>query len=196
MKMHQKKLALLNVFLALAVTVFADENNFLEIHGLLKNGLDKNYELIAEKASLLSPAEKLFLLDVHEKSMGIPFAVNFLAGFGIGSYMQGDNIGGTVQLSGQLLGLAGILAAAFMTEYDEDGYYEKMTDEGTVVAITGTALFYIARLYGCISPFVYGTVYNKKLKNALQYYSVSYNIVPSIDENGNGEIMAMLSIKF
>jgi hypothetical protein len=204
-----KKTALLSFLLFLPVMGFTDETTFLEIQGLLKDGLNKNYDLIQQKASFLNPSEKLFLLDVHEKSMAMPFAVNLLVGFGIGSYIQGDTVGGTIQLAGQVAGAAALLSGIIVGNLfavpavaedieagHEGGDYEDHTIEqqaGIALLVTGVALSYGFRLYGLISPFVYGSMYNKKLKNALRYYSVT--IAPSIGVNRKGEVTAALSIK-
>jgi hypothetical protein len=198
-----KNLVFISIFLFLSGIGFTDENNFIEIHGLLINGLNKNYALINEKASFLNQSEKLFLLGIHEKNIGIPFAINLLAGFGVGSYVQGDTIGGTIQLSGQILGLAAMITIANMTDIftvddiapGNDPYTRETKNINYAIFTTGLILFCGSRIYGYISPFIYGNIYNNKLKKALQYYSVSYNIFPSIDEKGNGKVIAMLSIK-
>jgi hypothetical protein len=182
---------------------YTDENTFFEVHGLIFSGVTKNFDEIQEKAALLSSYEKLFLVNLHSKNSGIPLAINLFAGFGIGSYIQGDIISGTIQLSGQLLCLAGLIAGSLLMTPEtvassyETGYTaQKTTDVGSAIIMTGVILFYGTRIYGCISPFVFKSVYNRKLNNALQYYSVSYNIAPSFDTNGNGNVTAMMSFKF
>jgi hypothetical protein len=186
-----KRTFLAGILLSLTVTGFTDENDFMEIHGLIKDGLSKNYELISEKSKLLNPSEKIFLFDIHEKDIGIPLAANILAGFGLGSYIQGDIVNGAIQLSGHILGLAAIVASVYGTVYA----YPVNIYSSYYLSSAGAMIFCASRLYGCVSPFIYMNTYNKKLKAALQYYSVSYNVFPSIDEEGGGKITAMLSIK-
>jgi hypothetical protein len=191
------------MFFSFSVMAYTDENTLFEVHDLLLSGLTKNFDEIHGKTALLSPSEKLFLFDIHSKNSGVPFAVNLIAGFGIGSYIQGDITSGTIQLSGQLLSLAGLIAGSLLMTPDiaespyEEGYgTKKATDIGSAFIITGLVLFYGTRIYGCISPFVFKNVYNRKLKNALHYYSLSYNITPSFDTKGNGNVTAMMSFKF
>lgn len=174
-----KTIMFLIIFFSLSAIVYTDENAFLEVHGLLKGGVNKNLDLIEAKSASLSPSEKLFLLDVHKKDSGIPFVVNLLSGFGIGSYIQGDISGGTIQLSGQLLGLVGLVAGIGMSAkvedhsssyygYGRDYYANEITSLGKGFMITGVILFYGMRLYGYISPFIFKNIYNGKLRAALQ----------------------------
>ncbi|MDR1363321.1 MAG: P13 family porin [Spirochaetaceae bacterium] len=186
-----KKIFIAVILLSLTVTGFTDENDFIEMHSLIKDGLNKNYELINEKAQLLNLYEKLFLFDIHKKDIGIPLAANILAGFGLGSYIQGDIVSGTIQLSGHILGLAAMVASVYSTVYA----YPVNIYSSYYLSNAGAMIFCASRLYGCVSPFIYMNTYNKKLKAALQYYSISYNVFPSIDEEGGGKITAMLSIK-
>jgi hypothetical protein len=178
-----KNFFILVLFLTPMDFCFADDNEIFEIQALLKNGLNKNYETIQEKSSVLNPDEKIFLFDTYKKGSAIPFVVNMIAGFGIGSYIQGDIVGGTIQLSGEVLSILTIYSAFIPGPHVE-----------TVIK-TGAISYLIFRLYGCVSPFVFKDIYNTKLKNALHYNDVSYSIIPSFDENGNGTISAVISFK-
>jgi hypothetical protein len=190
-KMKKAILLAAVLFITLSAKGFTDEPAFFEIHGLLQRGLSKNYDSILQKASSLTAFEKMILLDIHEKNSGVPFVVNLTAGFGIGSYIQGDVVNGTIQLSGQLLGLAGMIASGFM--YDAD-FSSEQSVLGSAFFATGEILFLGTRLYGCITPFLYKNSYNKKLKNALQYYNVSYDIIPEITDTGSGKITLAVSL--
>ncbi|MDR1786262.1 MAG: P13 family porin [Spirochaetaceae bacterium] len=212
-----KKFILIGCFFALSGALLcADDETALAVHGLLKKGLYKNYDQIAEESYNLTASEKMLLLDAHEKTAGLPFTANLLIGFGLGSYMQGDTTGGTIQLVGELVGVASMIAGSVVLEagmiytladtvtgdYTE-GPSSWAASSGSGLILAGYALTAALRIYGCISPFVFKARYNTKLKSALNYYSrsgdrelsISSTLVPSIDRNGNGAVTALLSFK-
>ncbi|MDR3124100.1 MAG: P13 family porin [Treponema sp.] len=178
-----KKFFMLALFFASTGFCGAEDNQVVEIQLLIQNGLRTNYELIAEKSSLLTPAEKLFLYDAYEKSAGVPAAVNMIIGFGLGSYMHGDAVSGTIQLSGETLGILVFHA----------GYAGVRADLAVITALT---LYTLSRLYGGVSPFVFARSYNRRLKNAVRYdNALTYQILPSIDEKGNARVSSLVSFK-
>ena len=178
------KLFIFALFLSSMGFCFAEDGNLLEIQLLINNGLHKNYESIKEKSLSLTLNEKMFLFNSYEKNSGIPLVLNMATGLGIGSYIQGDAVGGTIQLSGAVLGTV-LLYSAFAVP----GPYSE------AVLTTAMTSYLLSWLYGCVSPFVFKYAYNKKLKNALQFDNVSYSITPSFDEGGGGRVSAILSFK-
>jgi hypothetical protein len=157
----------------------------MEIRLLIQKGLDENYEAIEEKSLLLTPVEKLSLYDACKKSAGIPLALNIITGLGIGSFIQGDTIGGAIQLSAMAAGAASLFLAFVPGPHVEIAL---------ITSITSSAL---SGLCGCVAPFVFKHAYNRRLKTALRYdNSVTYQIMPSIDENGNAGVSSIVSFKF
>jgi hypothetical protein len=197
MKIGVKKIIFLVFLFSLSVISYADEDTFSEVNRLLQDGLNENFDLIQGKADLLSSSEKIFLFDKFDKSAGLPVTLNLLVGFGVGSYIQGDKMGGTIQVISESLGVVGIILGMLSTgpsSQTENAYEE---DSVLMVAAGVGIIFYVgAKIFGGVRPFVFKSRYNGKLKDALQYHSVSYNIVPSFDYNGNGKIAATLSLKF
>lgn len=76
------------------VPLFAEEHLNLEavttVNLLIDRGLEKNKLAIASLSEQLNMSQKMYLYDRHEAEVGVPFAVNFLVGAGIGSFIQGD----------------------------------------------------------------------------------------------------------
>ncbi|MDR2582643.1 MAG: P13 family porin [Fibromonadaceae bacterium] len=103
------------------------------------------------------------------------FALNFVPGFGLGSYIQGDITSG-IKLSiadvvGWPLTILGILAV--MKGND--------VDLGWALAISGGSIVCVSRVMGLIYTFNYTKKYNKSLEEALNSNSnVSLSIDPLI----------------
>lgn len=145
--------------LNMSLTAFSaevNESNPLEVIHLIDAGLDENFNLIQEKASSLSSTEKFAILQSKESSPVMPFALNFLLGFGMGSFVQGNQRAGFFQLATELIG--GVVAVFFFSTGDGGA---------AILAMLGIGVAALGRLVGLISPFNYSKEYNKKLQEAL-----------------------------
>jgi hypothetical protein len=122
--------------------------------------------------------------------LGIPnwgaFIINVVAGAGIGSYVQGDILGGTIGLVGELGGI-GLIYGGYFSIFDfSTGKLKEDVQTGMGLMIGGAVLFAGTRIFECIRPWFYGRNENK---------DYAFNFTPSIDINGNPAAVASLSIK-
>ena len=150
----------------------ASLNQSEKVQTLIKSGLKKNLEEIQKESSSLSLDEKDALYKKNRKKAAAAWAaIDFGAGFGIGSYIQGDIGFGITQsvLDGISYG------ALFMAVTENDD------DVQALQLATFTILFTTSRIMSWIFPFVHQSSYNKKLKAALNFdNNLSYSIEPLI----------------
>ena len=92
----KKILSLFFIFFSSATLIFADSDQIIEIDNLIKQGTQKNFFEIQEKSSHLPAEEKQYLFDSNQLKTLRPILLNLTIGFGIGSYLQGDSMGGIV----------------------------------------------------------------------------------------------------
>ena len=150
-----KKIVLIGFFIVLSSNVFPKNHqpapfNTLQIHESFnmfdfKNGNDlgpfKNDYLT------ISP----FAID----STGA-FLINLWLGLGIGSYAQGDVLGGTIGLVGEIGGLALFFGGAIIHSTANNGTSTPSYDVLTAAMIIGgAALFLGARIFECIRPWFF-----------------------------------------
>ncbi len=151
-----------------------------EISKELKTALKKpgkNSEQILELTFNLTEAQKQELYDVFSKTKGTAIGMNWLPGFGSGSFVQGDVLGGSLgvtfdtialvsEAGGLCVGFVGILVAAF-----SGGMAEEQIDElfgwAAGLMIGGGVLWIGNKIFGTIRPINFAKNYNKDLKAAL-----------------------------
>ncbi len=121
--------------------------------------------------STLTATEKYSLynkLAIDEDQKLIGFAGNLLLGLGIGSYIIGDNKGGTTQLLGTLLsGIAFGVGLAAAYDYPEAGSI------GIAAGAVGLSIFTV---YGYIRPFKYVKLQNQNLESILGFAPMSFSL--------------------
>lgn len=119
------------------------------------------------------------------KSKGLPILLNILPGFGVGSYVQGDKVGGTIQLVADIVGYGIFLVGDVMyskasVDYD-NAYY--LSDEnaalsdmetGLGVEVCGDIVIIGATVYGIFRPISFANSYNK------EHGLVSLDVRPTI----------------
>ncbi|MBB6043534.1 P13 family porin (plasmid) [Borreliella yangtzensis] len=155
-----KKIITLIFIFGLTIQTFASEDKIGKGVGDISTTL--KYE--SEKATVLAP-----------------FLLNFFLTLGIGSFVQGDYIGGGALLGTQVLG--GILALT--------GYIIGGTATGPAQAITGTTLLGIGYLAitasyitGLIIPFTFANRHNADLRKKLGISLAGFE--PNFDIGING----------
>jgi hypothetical protein len=175
-----KKFLWLFALVIMPTVVFADDFGYLftgkiELGDSFGAGTNQIFESQDFSRPKLSP-------------MGIPswgaFLINVAAGAGIGSYIQGDILGGTIGLVGELGGLGLILGGYFSIVDFSTGEFKEDYQTGMGLMIGGTVVLLGARIFECIRPWFYGR--NK---------DYAFNFTPSVDINGNPTAVASLSIK-
>jgi hypothetical protein len=226
----KKLVAILMVAAVIGAVAWAQENvgddnpqtSLPEVSALIRNGLNKNYDSILQKSSGLSDQQRLYLYDRNSKTAGLPAVLNGLVGFGIGSYIQRDMVGGIVGSVGDGLGIILMISSADYFKktgwslsssdftdknglYDNDKYQAALKsaqkksqdalETATALIVTGSVILTASRVFGIIKAYTFTNSYNRTLKDALNYYGMSFNIAPSFDMDGNGKVAAAVSFK-
>jgi hypothetical protein len=177
-----------------------------EVIILLDQGLDQNYDLLKMKIPELLDNEKMMIYDEKKKDAAVPFLVNFIVGFGIGSYIEGDPYGGTIQLIGSLAGLGTYVCGAVLLTRAETSMNSILLSGGSVynsmipgaIVMAAGALDMIGfGIFGWIRPWVFAGEYNSKLQSLFMPKSVSINVEPYFrSENNNQQVGLQLGLSF
>jgi hypothetical protein len=166
------------IALALASAAFAQEpaEQRAKVAALIKADLFGNKEEIQREASFLSSDDKEALYKryrfKHAWAWGL---IDFGAGFGVGSYIQGDMWFGTAQL---LIDLTGWM---FFLGDNED------------MMLPGLILLGSSRIMSWIVPFTYQSKHNKNLREALGHNDFAYSVNPLIVPRQDGTLAVGLA---
>jgi len=202
--MKKITVCLLPVFLFVFLTgqnLFASapetENHVQNISHMLGNrGLKKNFNDIYTEAGFLSFGEKQQLYSSFEDKPLAPFLLNWLIGFGIGSFVQKDYLSGGLCLAADItsvgIGLTGVILwqkelfdASRNADQDVGSLFLMVFNALTMrtampFIIAGGVLSIASRVYGMIAPWVYGASYNKRLEQALRIGEASLSVAPLV----------------
>ncbi|MBP5450649.1 MAG: P13 family porin [Treponema sp.] len=152
----------------------------------------ENADTIANLTSSFSMGQKEALFNDYAKDKGKAIGLNWV-GFGIGSFTQGDVLGGVLGVTfdvlaygsvsvGAGIGLVYILADALTLGLagDELGPYIAL---GGGLMLTGGILWLGNRIFGTIRPISFQKKYNSSLKSALGLDGIVDDIsfVPVVD---------------
>ena len=191
-------LSLLFVLVAPISTLFAVDNNrtsyseAIMILNSSKNLSSTQFNLINDLSSDLSPMERTMLFESNKQSPAIPFVVNLLVGFGIGSFVQGDSTGGNISLVGDLVSIALVYtgyAQALNAAFNSASY--DGTEGAGMMLIGGIGLL-ATRVFELIRPFSFASDYNQKLSSAL----MSVSMIPVINQNNEIQTRLVAKINF
>lgn len=130
----------------------------------------------------------------------VPFLLNTIVGFGVGSYVQGDTTGGIIGTSGELVSLGLIIAGSVKTVMDTanlevDGYGVDPSDipmTGTIITAVGSIALMGVRIFEMIRPFSY----EKKLATAMGAEDIKFNVAPVLTSANNMDLALNCKISF
>ena len=161
---------LLSVFAAFGQT---KEAAYTQTALLIEDDLFDNQFLIEKQAVNLSPNERYSLYNSKKKETAVPFLLNLFLGCGIGSFVQGDKLGGTIGLVGEL---------GFATMYTT-GYLLilRKSSSGIMPLLIGAGGLLGVRIYEFVRPFNFTKEYNAVLKDSLLLDSASLSFAPIIN---------------
>ena len=191
-------LCVLLVFIVPLATMFAAENNevsFYKANMILsdsKNLSTEQISLLTDLSSDLSPMERTMLIESNKKSPTIPFVVNLLVGYAIGSFVQGDTTGGTIALVGDLVSL-GVFYTGYIQALESipsSGTYEGT--EGVGLMLVGAVGMLVSRIFELTRPFSYASNYNNTLSKALMNVAV----IPVVTQNKDLQMRLVAKIDF
>jgi hypothetical protein len=85
------------------------------------------------------------------------FSVNLTLGLGLGSYLQGDVLGGTIGLLGELIGLGLMIGGFVMADSVSinDAQYKETVTGASVMVIGGAVMYLGTRIFECIRPWFF-----------------------------------------
>ncbi len=188
-----------------------------KIEILVENDLKGNEDRIRQEAQTLTNVENNLLytsLSYAAEDTILPFTLNTILGFGIGSFVQGDILGGGIGLALDLvsLGIGGTGAALFFVSgvtfvprllSDISGQATPTLDEaehfgriGVSLIITYAVMYGGSRIFQMVRPWTYASSYNNDLKDVLGINEIGLSIVPSYNLNSSSpEIVATVAIK-
>ncbi|WKC75785.1 P13 family porin [Borreliella valaisiana] len=118
----------------------------------------------------LGAGEKLLAYETSKKDPIVPFLLNLFLGFGIGSFVQGDILGGSLILGFDAVGIGLILTGAYLDIKALGNNAKKVAFKwtwGKGMMLAGMLTMTVTRLTEIIIPFTFANSYNKKLKNSL-----------------------------
>lgn len=165
---------------------------------------------LSEEAKGKTDTEALLLYSANQMyESTVPYLINSTFGFGIGSFVQGDTVGGILGLGGDVAGSALIVSGfvrqvksleAFYEEVSEAAYSElengnvpsfdnwEIDSSGALMIVGGAVVLGVSRLIQASRPFRYAQEYNKQLGRSL-----TASLVPTF--GSNGQIGATLSAR-
>lgn len=190
-----KKIAVLLVLLCLiACSVFADD--FTSCVTLIDKKLDAStVASIQQFSANLSDSQKYSLYESKKTSGTVPFVVNLLLGCGIGSYIQGDTLGGTISLCADLGGYGLIIGGMISATTGIVQNSASSAAGGSTAVLAGSIVLVANKIFTCIRPFTYASSYNKRLSSAL-YASPTFAALPTVTESGDAGVVLMATINF
>ncbi|MBQ7158333.1 MAG: P13 family porin [Treponema sp.] len=163
---------------------------YAQIDSLIDDDLEDNKIQIASLAQGLTPIQRDMLFNKYEKSAGLPFVLNFLLGFGIGSFVQGDGGGGAFQCAFEGGGILLVVIGAATITSDS----KKNTPSYTCIGL-GVGCVTAAAIYGLIRPWGFASNFNNMLRGTLQGNPMAVNFAPIIDPvNNNYGLAAKISL--
>ena len=159
----------------------------------------------------MSDSQKMFYLQQNEKSLAQPLLLNIFLGLGIGSFVEGDTVGGTTSLIWELASLSLYIYGnvKFILDYYGaiDAYYDAMLNgneynlnAGEVFAtgfgamLVGVISYLGARVFAITRPIMYTREYNRQLSQAVN--PVQFGFVPLVDNEGNARMALSAKISY
>lgn len=184
--MRKRTLVLLLVALVCAGALFADA--YKDVNKYINSGLsDVNLQKVAELSSELTMDQKQSIYRWKKVPVVMPFAMNFVLGFGSGSFSQGDDGMGILFLVGDTLCTAVIIYDIlstgwenFMDSFSGRGGAARELNASKIALIAAAGL----RIWQGIRPFTYASKKNAKLKSALGLDGATVAFAPILTDEG------------
>ena len=156
-------------------------------------------KLIAVLLLLTIVSGSVFAESLLEKSSTIPFVLNLVVGFGVGSYVQGDITGGVIGTVGELVPLAVVVASSLKMASDiaanpnltTEDIFEVEKKAALVSTISSLTLVGV-RIFECIRPFSF----EKKLAENLNAKNVDFSATPVLTSASNVDFSLNCRIDF
>ncbi len=176
-----KKIFLSCLLLLLASITFSQEKESAMplVDALLKEDLYKNEDVLSQLSLDLTGIEKYILYVDYKKDATLPFVLNTFLGYGIGSFVQRDFLGGGIALAGGLIGTGLITYGAIVMPLNLLTMGQVSTGIYTLVA--GGIIIIGTRIFEMIRPLTYAKAFNEKLEDVLGLSKLAYSALPTYD---------------
>lgn len=147
-----------------------------EVIRLIDEDLSLHRELILDRVAQLSPEHRLGIYTETQKDPAPGLLLNFLLGFGLGSFITGDVQGGVTILVGELAGMALSLVGlavslpaliASLGPPSGTGLSAGALSVSLISFGLGLIALLVFRMGSLIRPFIYTEQYNRELKKLL-----------------------------
>lgn len=144
---------------------------------------DQN-EILGFKSAVagMDTTQKALFYNNQRKDLTVPLLLNLFLGCGIGSFAEGDNVGG-------LMGLAGELSFASL-------YISGYANGNPDTAVSGLIGLLIIRVCEIIRPINYTREYNRQLSLALGVSSVQFAMTPTVAGEGSSGLSLVAKLTF
>lgn len=163
-----------------------------EVKYLLDLGLLKNEQTIKEKSVFLDQEGKVRLYGMYQKGALLPAVLNTLPGYGVGSFIQDDMIGGVISLSADLVALGFYIATVGRVGYLVGTSFLPMDrtkdlEAANLFLTTGLLISLANRVFGVVRPIYYAKGWNNKLEDALNMKRApTLSLGPLVTPSGMG----------
>jgi hypothetical protein len=153
-------------------------------------GFADNFSHFLESEAAISVMPETDTARLQVSPMRIPawgaFLINAGAGMGIGSYIQGEKLGGTIGLVGELGGL-GLMLGGFYSMVDFSTYEFNIDKSRTGMGfmLGGLALVMGTRVFEYIRPWFFKPKEERTVR-----------LTPSVDVDRNGNPVYAASLRF
>jgi hypothetical protein len=150
--------------------------------------LQSNYFSFRQKSpglSLLADSSTSAKAEKAEERKWMAFALNALLGVGIGSYAQGDILGGVIGTVGELGGIC-LFYVPYFGAISDGQLTESELETMLPMMLGGAAILLGTRIFEFIRPFTFAS----KMKR------LNVAMVPSFDLNGSISFTSAIKFKF
>lgn len=187
-----------------------------QIEFFINQDLKKNKNTISELSLQLPAVDKMNLYNSYKKEALSPFLWNTLVGFGVGSYLDGDLLGGivgscldTIVIIGWITSIedykGSLRCYQKNIEYMAKGnsqpcskyngkYITRLPDYWEDYAYIPILLSVATRVYEGTRAFRFVKKYNKQLTEALNLNSLTTSLLPVINPDGSFAMLWNVSI--
>jgi hypothetical protein len=178
---------------------------FNQAEYLIEENLKKNIPEIQVLSQQLTFDQKKTLIEDHKQDYTVPLLLNVLVPYGVGSFYQGDTLGGVIGLVGDVAGQAIIFGAyidLYITalnaqdDYDSDYNEDEIFEKFYAYAIVGGAISTASFIFRLVRPITYAGTYNKNLKKAVPLESsFTFKMIPDLQLTSSGDLTPAVNFK-
>jgi hypothetical protein len=194
----------------------ANKESERKVQKLIDDGLADNQAEITAAAALLSAAQKDALIKENSKGTW-PVVLNIFVGYGVGSWVEGDKVGGLVGSIGDGVTELGAIisySAGYIASFqvasraastsDSSVTYEDIIRPGLIGYAIGTAFAVLnvgVYIFQIVRGATYPGNYNKLLETTVRgdgNKEISFDFTPSIqfDKDNNAQLALACQMKF